>query len=138
MFIALKKQMQADLAFDNMRLPINERSAVRILKTPKLLKFIGKYGGCEFSAWGAYDINEKYRTHQISTTDMFIEQGSNGVGAIPLYGTAWTIGWETGRAITETSSYQNFKKNAISYLGGYYYIPIDYRRSKLHDILKEN
>jgi hypothetical protein len=80
-------------------------------RAPKWLRYAGKYGGFGFSAWGAADISKQYQTGQISESEMWREQGSNAVGALPLVGTGWTIGWEAGRAISNTSAYQNFKYN---------------------------
>ena len=81
------------------------------LNAPKWLKFVGKYGGFGFSAWGAFDIYNQYETKQIAASEMWREQGANAVGALPLVGTGWTIGWEAGRAICSTSGYQQFKYN---------------------------
>ena len=79
------------------------------LKAPKWLRFVGKYGGYGFSVWGAANIYNQYETNQITKSEMWREQGSNAVGALPIVGTGWTAGWEAGRAICNTSGYQSFK-----------------------------
>ena len=36
---------------------------------------------------------------------MIIEQISNGIGFIPTYGTAWSIGWNLGQKIGPSTWY---------------------------------
>lgn len=79
------------------------------MKAPKFLKFAGKYGGFIFSAWGAVDIYSQYETGLIEESKLWKEQGSNAIGALPVIGTGWTVGWEAGRAICNSSGYQRFK-----------------------------
>jgi hypothetical protein len=68
------------------------------LKVPKGLKIIGKYGGWVFTLYGAYDINNQWSNNEISTGTMMIEQVSNGIGAIPVFGTGWSIGWNFSKS----------------------------------------
>lgn len=67
------------------------------LKIPKALKIVGKYGGLGFTFYGVYDINNQWINNQISTSKMAVEQFSNGIGAIPVFGTGWSIGWNLGK-----------------------------------------
>jgi len=71
---------------------------VTSLKVPKGLKIVGKYGGWAFTLYGAYDINNQWSNNEISTGTMMIEQVSNGIGAIPVVGTGWSIGWNLGKS----------------------------------------
>ena len=59
---------------------------------------------------------------------MIREQASNTISAIPSIGFPWTIGWELGRGIVNTSGYQHFKANAINFFGGYYQVPVQYQK----------
>jgi hypothetical protein len=58
------------------------------VKVPKVLRFVGRFGGFAFSAWGAYDIREQYRHGEITPFQNGVEQASNTIGAIPAVGTA--------------------------------------------------
>lgn len=52
----------------------------------------------------------------ISFDKFAIEEIGNGLSALPwLYGAAWGVGWESGRLISQTESYQDFKY--------YYFLP---------------
>jgi hypothetical protein len=64
---------------------------------PKGVRFIGKYDGYGFSIWGGYDIYNQWDQSRISTGQLIVEQISNGIDAVPVYGTAWSIGWELGK-----------------------------------------
>jgi len=132
-----KKQIQADWAFDNMRRPINDRVTVPLFKTPKALKFVSKYGGYGFSVWGAMDIEAKYANGTITPYERGMEQIGNALGAHPVYGTFFTIGWEIGRAITETSGYQYWKASVYESLGGYYAVPRQYQRSLIDEYFEK-
>lgn len=81
------------------------------LKVPKLLKIAGKYGGLAFSIWGASDIYKQKKAGEIDESEMWIEQGANAIGSIPIIGTGWSVGWEAGRTICSTSGYKRFKYN---------------------------
>jgi hypothetical protein len=56
-----------------------------------------KIGGWVSGAYGMYSTNTEWQNNQISTGQMMIEQGSNVLGFIPTYGTAWSIGWNLGQ-----------------------------------------
>lgn len=73
-----------------------QREAFTSLKVAKPLRFLGKYGGPALNLWEMNEVNEQYKANQISTGSMYVEQGSNALGFVPLYGTAWSIGWELG------------------------------------------
>ncbi|MCB5295882.1 MAG: hypothetical protein LHW52_04975, partial [Candidatus Cloacimonetes bacterium] len=77
------------------RMPLDD---VTSLKVPKGLKIVGKYGGLVFTFYGAYDIDQQWRNNEINDNTMIIEQISNGIGAIPLVGTGWSIGWNLGKS----------------------------------------
>ncbi len=81
------------------------------LKVSKGLKFIGKFGGLVFTAWGILDTEEQYSSGKINGFQRGLEHTSSGIGAIPVIGTSWGVGWESGRAITNIPSYQKWKQN---------------------------
>lgn len=56
-----------------------------------------KIGGWVSGAYGMYATNTEWQNNKISTGQMMIEQGSNILGFIPTYGTAWSIGWNLGQ-----------------------------------------
>ena len=58
---------------------------------------IFKFGGFLTSAYGYYDNYTNYKARFITTSSYYIEQAANTIGCVPLYGTAWTIGWESGK-----------------------------------------
>lgn len=75
--------------------------------------------------YNAYSINAQHSAGQIGSFQMFMEQGSNAYSTLGgIFGAAWGIGWEGGRAITNTSGYQNWKQDtwlpfrkSIPYIG---------------------
>jgi hypothetical protein len=73
-----------------------QRDAFTSLKVAKPIRFLGKYGGPVLNLWEMYEVNEQFKANEISTGKMYIEQGSNAIGFVPLYGLAWAIGWELG------------------------------------------
>lgn len=75
------------------------------IKISKGLKVVGKYGGYIFTAYSVYDVDDQWRKGQISTPSMFVEQISNGIGVIPLYGTAWSVGWNFGQSYGPSTWY---------------------------------
>ena len=78
------------------------------LKVIDGVNFVGKGLG----AYNAYDIWSQYNNNQISEFHFLIEQASNGYSTFGgIYGAAWGIGWETGRAITTIPAYQRWKHN---------------------------
>ena len=71
-----------------------------------------KVGGYGLGIWNAYKINSQHSSGQISDGQMYMEQGSNVITTVGgLYGAAWGVGWELGRAITNTGWYQEAKFN---------------------------
>jgi hypothetical protein len=71
-----------------------------------------KVTGWALGAYNAYKVDEQYRNGEIETAWMLAEQGSNAYSTFGgLYGAAWGIGWELGRAVTNTGWYQEAKFN---------------------------
>lgn len=71
-----------------------------------------KIGGYGLGIWNAYKINSQHRSGQITDREMYIEQGSNVITTLGgLRGAAWGVGWEIGRAVTNTGLYQEAKFN---------------------------
>ncbi len=68
------------------------------LKVPKGIKIIGKYGGAVLIFYSIYDVNAQWRSHQIGTVEMVIEQTSNLIGFVPIIGTSWSFGWNLGKS----------------------------------------
>ena len=56
-----------------------------------------KYGGFVTGAYGIADKFSQYKSQKINKTELIVEQISNLIGLIPLYGTAWSIGWNLGK-----------------------------------------
>lgn len=56
-------------------------------------------GGPALSVYGAYDVNDQWKKHKLSNGQMVVEQISNAIGAVPAYGSAWTLGWEASKYI---------------------------------------
>lgn len=74
----------------------------------------------------------------MGTGMMVAEQGTNLYSVFGgIYGTAFDVGWEGGRAITETSGYQYWKASFIKSLGGYYVVPREYQRSLIDECLNK-
>ena len=68
--------------------------------------------GKSLGLYNAYNINAQHSAGQIGSFQMFLEQGSNAYSTLGgIYGAAWGIGWEAGRAITNTSGYQGWKQD---------------------------
>ena len=85
--------------FNNkIRKPGTPKHGLNSIKVPNSLKFIGKYGGSVFTIYGVYDVDQQWRTNEISTTTMMIEQASNGIGLIPGFGTGWGWTWDLGKS----------------------------------------
>ncbi|MGC9342684.1 MAG: hypothetical protein ACP5E3_08295, partial [Bacteroidales bacterium] len=62
--------------------------------------------------WNAYEIDQQNRAGQITDGQMYMEQGSNLITTVGgLYGAAWGVGWELGRAVTNMEWYQEAKFN---------------------------
>lgn len=81
------------------------------VKVPKGVRFVGKFAGPAFSAWGAYDVEQQFKRGEITGFQRGAEQVSNSIGAIPAIGTGWSIGWEIGRTITNIPTYQEWKQD---------------------------
>jgi hypothetical protein len=56
-----------------------------------------KWAGALAGLYGVYDIESQYRNNQINQSQRVVEQISNGIGFIPIYGTSWSIGWGLGK-----------------------------------------
>jgi len=97
---AINNEIIDQANFNNsMKKPGVKYDKANILKVPKPVKFVAKYGGVIFSAWDVYSTDNQWRNDEISTFTMIVEQVSNGIGAIPIpiISIPWTIGWEAGR-----------------------------------------
>lgn len=71
-----------------------------------------KIGGYGLGLWNAYSVNSQHSSGQITDRQMYMEQGSNVLTTIGgLYGAGWGVGWELGRAISNTGWYQEAKFN---------------------------
>jgi hypothetical protein len=71
-----------------------------------------KWSGRIVGAYSGYKTIEQRVNGEIGTGWMFAELGTTGVSAWGgLYGAAWGVGWELGRAITTLDAYQEFKFN---------------------------
>ena len=66
-------------------------------KLTPTMKFIGRWGGTPFAVWGYFEIKSDYRAGNLSFNSMIIEQASNAAGIIPVFGTAWSVGWNAGK-----------------------------------------
>ena len=71
-----------------------------------------KWIGRGMGAVNAYSVWNEYRNDQINTDKFLMEQTSNVYSTFggPT-GAAWSIGWEAGRAVTNTEWYQETKFN---------------------------
>jgi len=97
--LVVNKELAKQNLINNMlKKPGVTRTGFTPLAAPKTLQFIGKYGGWGFTAYGAFDTNNQWRSNQISTPQMIANQISNGIGAVPYMGigTAWSLGWNLG------------------------------------------
>lgn len=70
-----------------------------------------KIGGLGLGVYNVLKINNDHNTGKISTTGMAIEQTSNAYSILGPYGAWWGLGWEIGRGISTTSSWQNWRDN---------------------------
>ena len=65
--------------------------------------------GRGLGAYQAQGIYTQWKSGEINTTKMVFEQSSNLFSTIGgLYGAAWGVGWELGRAITKTNWYHQY------------------------------
>jgi hypothetical protein len=71
-----------------------------------------KVGGYLLGAYSAYSTNQQYQNGEISTFQMTLDQTSNAYSTFGgIYGAAWGVGWESGRVITNTNWYQQWKQD---------------------------
>ncbi|NOX46574.1 MAG: hypothetical protein GXO89_06305 [Chlorobi bacterium] len=71
-----------------------------------------KWGGRLVGAYSGYKTIEKRVNDEIGTVEMSAELGTTSVSTFGgLYGAAWGVGWEMGRAVTNINAYQEFKFN---------------------------
>lgn len=75
-------------------------------KFGKKVSDIFQFGGYIVSGYSAVDLYFEKKNDEINNYQFFSEEISSLGSNVPLYGTAWSIGWEGGRAITYTSLYQ--------------------------------
>jgi hypothetical protein len=83
------------------------------LKVPKGLRFLGEFGGTVFNVFEYYNIERQYKRGEITKEWAIIEHNSNAIGAIPGVGTAWTLGWEAGRALVSIPAYRNYIRDPL-------------------------
>ena len=74
----------------------NGTSGGRIKWNGKLGK-VAKFGGFATAGWSYYSIYDDYSSGAINSKEAAVETTSTTIGLIPLYGTAWTIGFEAGK-----------------------------------------
>ncbi|MFA6925253.1 MAG: hypothetical protein WC223_13490 [Bacteroidales bacterium] len=55
------------------------------------------FAGNAIGFYNMYDVNKQWLNQRITTSEMIIEQVSNGISFIPTWGTAWSIGWNLGK-----------------------------------------
>lgn len=91
-----KELAKQNLINNQLKKSLLDRTKFSAVKAPKAVKFVGKYGGSVFTAWSAYDVYDQWEQKKITTGGMLVEQTSNLMGAYPVYGTAWSIGWNLG------------------------------------------
>jgi RHS repeat-associated protein len=76
----------------------------------KFAKTNGRYfrwAGTVAGLYGVYEIESQYRSGAINQSQRAVEQISNGIGFIPLYGTAWSFGWNLGKDFGPSTWYGN-------------------------------
>lgn len=74
------------------------------------LKF--KLAGGFLGAWSAVSTFKSWYDDDITTGQLILEEASNAFSTFGgEYGVAWAFGWELGRYITTTETYQTFKFN---------------------------
>jgi hypothetical protein len=81
-------------------------------KVAKTTRKAIKWGGRALGAWNAYQTIDQRINNEIGTFNMSLELVSTGISTFGgLYGAAWGIGWELGRAFITLDAYQEFKFN---------------------------
>ena len=75
--------------------------------------------GNALGVYNALSIEEQYSSGQISGVQRWTEQGSNVISTVGgIYGAAWGVGWEAGRAITNIPGYhENVRVPVQRFLG---------------------
>lgn len=54
-------------------------------------------GGAVADVYGVVDTYADYSNNEITRQEFIIEQTSNAIGFVPLYGTVWSFGWTMGK-----------------------------------------
>lgn len=83
------------------------------MKFSKFTSRAFQYAGWGLGAWNAFSIEDERQNGKIDRTKWILEQSSNAISTLGgLEGAAWSLGWESGRYITNnTEWYQNMKFN---------------------------
>ena len=82
------------------------------MKFSKISSRTFESAGWILGAWNAYSIEDERQNGKIGWTKWTEEQTSNAISTLGgLEGAAWSLGWESGRIITNTEWYQNMKFN---------------------------
>jgi len=70
-----------------------------------------KWANRGIGIYNAISINNQRISGELDNTQFWLEEGSNVISTVApgLYGAGWSIGWESGRWITQHSWYQTFK-----------------------------
>lgn len=69
-----------------------------------------KWAGRAVAVYNFADTEMKYRSGEINKSQRILEQGTNVITTFGgVYGAAWGVGWELGRWITTTETYQDWK-----------------------------
>ena len=75
-------------------------------KVLKTIKSLGRLTGSFLGVYNASSIESQYENGRINNTERRIEHTSNTISSLGgLYGSAWGIGWELGRTITNIDGY---------------------------------
>ncbi|MCA4897903.1 MAG: hypothetical protein ING88_03905 [Cytophagales bacterium] len=98
-------------AWDNGMASSFGNSISKVSKITTSLQFTG-YG---LGAFNAYSVTQQYLNSGKSgfnTWNLIVEQGSNVYSTLGgVYGAAWGVGWELGRAVTNIPGYQAWRNN---------------------------
>ena len=71
-----------------------------------------KVGGYVLGAYSAFSTLQQYNAGEISAQRLTLDQASNAYSTFGgIYGAAWGVGWEAGRAITQMGWYQQWKQD---------------------------
>jgi len=70
-----------------------------------------KIGGYGLGMYNAASIQSQYNSGEIDKIQATLEHSSNAYSTFGgLYGAAWGVGWESGRAVTKLTAYQKWKQ----------------------------